>query len=832
MTEGSPHLEEPPVADAAEHKSDAERSRYTAWLAHMEGDKKLLTVIDEVEEGGVKYGLLSTPTSGGDIKIPMEKLKPFALPLNPEEAKPPAEDAESSAGEAEGEGGEVSIDIRGDDDAPEPERPAEDGEDEDHEELMSLEEKKDKLQHDLKQYLDSQIRRAQSSVKRAKGEGVRVRVQNRLNRLEAIQEAVEKGTLRGHVTYEHVDEEGNVNEVTGGIAMLLSDDRTVHENIAKRYDREGKTEGRDREQALIDEIDGLRALFSETKKSWPAAEPTSEPEPREPGDPADEETPPEDEEDDAKEEIRNLKEEMQRLRDEVERQRREFEDRIRAKEEEVRDLTARLTAMESENEDLRKKNEELEDELAAARAAVPPPTPPPTISPAEVYKNKDGRLKTVRKNLIEVTLRRKGRMTDSEKLGKRRGEDLEEYKSLAQEYIKALTEAAVALKEKLEDEGKTEKQIRSSVKTYLARQQRQFAQEEVKTNEKLLDEAIKNGNFIQKGYRKVLRAWAKLPTWGKLGIGVAVGVGGGFAAAGLGAGLAGVAAASAAKFSLGLMNRKANIMNTPKHQAERYKAGSKLDKEFQDMVAKILGDDPDELESRIREVAERSSKDLDERVRSAQRRNKLGNALLGISGVAMSVGVAEMAGVVPNETILHGIHSIFGNHHAAGAHGRGAGVGAPGRSTGGNIPPSLMNLSHFKPDSFYGKTPHQAVANMFHQVIEKNGYQVHGLTADKIDAITKDMMQHHWHIASGRGPGEHQNIVDVARDWANGHTQNWDASAQQGLETTNGSVHGDSVGQWRRFMEVAYRHGVTFSRASAATRIPSPKPLVAGAMPF
>jgi ElaB/YqjD/DUF883 family membrane-anchored ribosome-binding protein len=119
-----------------------------------------------------------------------------------------------------------------------------------------------------------------------------------------------------------------------------------------------------------------------------------------------------------------------------------------------------------------------------------------------------------------------------------------------------------------------------------------------------------------------------------------------------------------------------------------------------------------------------------------------------------------------------------------------------------------IRLSSFNTDSFYGQTPHQAVRNMF-DVVRENNIEVHGLTSAKIDRITNAMMQNHWHIASGMRAGNQQNIVDVARDWSDGRTQNWQASGLQGLRLVNGS----SAENWNRFMRLASRFGVSFNKA-------------------
>jgi hypothetical protein len=113
-------------------------------------------------------------------------------------------------------------------------------------------------------------------------------------------------------------------------------------------------------------------------------------------------------------------------------------------------------------------------------------------------------------------------------------------------------------------------------------------------------------------------------------------------------------------------------------------------------------------------------------------------------------------------------------------------------------------LTNFSPDSFFGRTPHEAVSNAFN-VIRDNDIKVRGLTSHKINMIAQYMEQHHTHIASGVDASGNQHIVDTA-NWVSGHTDNGNASGQQGGVITNGS----SVHWWNNLMHVARHYGVTF----------------------
>jgi hypothetical protein len=118
---------------------------------------------------------------------------------------------------------------------------------------------------------------------------------------------------------------------------------------------------------------------------------------------------------------------------------------------------------------------------------------------------------------------------------------------------------------------------------------------------------------------------------------------------------------------------------------------------------------------------------------------------------------------------------------------------------------AAAKLSSFQPNSFFGRTPHEAVSNAFN-VIRDNNISVHGLTGHKINLIARYMEQHHWHMASGVDANHNQHIVDVASDWVDGRTGNASASGEQGFQLANGS----SVNAWHHFMHLARHYGVTF----------------------
>lgn len=428
----------------------------------------------------------------------------------------------------------------------------------------------------------------------------------------------------------------------------------------------------------------------------------------------------------------------------------------------------------------------------------PEPTAEPELAPgptqAERLTEAQAALEEARNALIDITIRRKARSWDG--VINRGAADAEAYGPAMNAYKESLANYLQLRREGLEaQEGVDEKDISEQLTIDTYAEQRLFEEQGVARNNAILDE-IASGegkNFFGKMWGKranLLRRWANLSTKKKLLIGLGLGVGAGLASAGLGLGLAGLAGASAAKFSLGLFNRRASLRNVS--ERSRDQEIGRINR-AQEMVLADLPEDIDWDEYRG-QLIDRVESDLDGRIQHAQRRNRLGNALLLASGLAMGAGIAGLEGVIPNPNILHGI-GIGGTHHTAAE----------------SIGASHIDMTHFHPGSFYGRTPHEAVGNMF-GVISGNHIQAHGLTSEKINAITQDMMDHHWRIASGMEDAAHgglrQHIVDVANNWAGGRTGNADASALQGLRRINGS----SVENWQKFMQVATKHGVTFTQ--------------------
>jgi hypothetical protein len=105
-------------------------------------------------------------------------------------------------------------------------------------------------------------------------------------------------------------------------------------------------------------------------------------------------------------------------------------------------------------------------------------------------------------------------------------------------------------------------------------------------------------------------------------------------------------------------------------------------------------------------------------------------------------------------------------------------------------------------------------------VLTQNNIRVEGLTPDKINAITADMMRNHWQVAGGmKDVGGHlrQNLGDIHSTWAHGRTSNAYASGEQGLGRQSIIIGRrrvySSVQNWANFTRLATRHGVTLSKA-------------------
>lgn len=305
---------------------------------------------------------------------------------------------------------------------------------------------------------------------------------------------------------------------------------------------------------------------------------------------------------------------------------------------------------------------------------------------AEALKKAKKELSEVRKNLVDVTIRRRARMND--KYTSSRTEDVELYNSLMEKYKDRLSKYLDAYRNDLEAAGIEPGLIDEKVIHEEYKEKQKLITLEFKTNNNRIDkmaEDAKDKNVFARTWAKrgkFLRKWANMPTWAKVGSGLAVGAIVATGSGALGLGLAGLAVGSAAKFSLGLINRKASVNNVSQKRFDREIAKLK-ELEQRRMMMRMGGEDPEQLRTGAVESTERM---LNERVRQAQRLNKIGNLILGLSGLVGGYGIAELAGAPGiGDLAAGGVHGIeHGFHDATGGifnHGHHVANGLEGHGT-------------------------------------------------------------------------------------------------------------------------------------------------------
>lgn len=502
-----------------------------------------------------------------------------------------------------------------------------------------------------------------------------------------------------------------------------------------------------------------------------------------------------------------LEEQRNQFNQQLGEQRRQLEEQNRQLEERAQRAEERARRAEEENERLRRRIEELEN--------PPPPAGPTPEEITQAYNN----LENARTELAQLDIRRSARITD--RFTGRRRADAEAYEQALGNYRTALEAAVQIIIAQERSQGASDEDIRRSLIQSKYDEDKTYAEKVVEINED-------NFNSLT-GWRRVLatglRRYADLPTRYKIGL--AVGLGAAVATASImtGGGLAILAGGAAARFSLGLVNHQASLRNVSRHSLAQ-----QLERIRQEQAEALDSVGAGPVDEYGRSLAEATAEERSANTRGNMRRNRRGAAIM-VGGAALSaVGLAHLAGadVIPDNSWLGIYHSAASHlpilHHAVGhnlAPHSGAGAanlppwaspwahagGAEHLSGGSNV--GGIDMSHFRPDEFKAQNPHEAVKGML-GVIGRNHYQIHGASRQAMEAIAHDMEQHHWHIASGmeQGAGGHlrQNMVDVAKDWADGKTQNWNASAEQGLRGIKGQ------NSWSEFIKVANKHGVTFTR--------------------
>lgn len=498
----------------------------------------------------------------------------------------------------------------------------------------------------------------------------------------------------------------------------------------------------------------------------------------------------------------------------------ELEEAAKKRDERIKELEEKNKELEKRAEEAEKRAKEAEEELERLK------NPPPPDFDFERFERSKDKLEGARDRLARVDILRSGRSND--RLTKRRKEDSREYDDALKEYMTALAEVNQLIIEHERMLGLSDKDIDRHLLQMKFAEDEKYAERCVEINNENIDNIPGWRGNVARGLRRV----ANWPTWAKVSGGLVIGAGVGIASATTGGGLALLVAGGAARFSWALTNHQASLRNVSQHSLE--KELEKISQDRREALRRSGGASGDSLSNDLLGATEEGrSKKTEKR----QRRNGIATAAMVGGGVLTLVGIGHAIGEdIPSFSVggwlhLHkpnfdypfdggGVHHHINPnnippHHPATA----AGGSFPHQTTGGG-PISLggphlegspqIDMSHFHPDEFKAKTPHDAVRGMFH-VFEKNHIRVRGDNNKAIAAIINDMKDHHWHIASGMADHTgHQNIVDVSQDWADGHTQNFQASAEQGLRKINGS----SVENWHKFMELAQRHGVKFIQRS------------------
>lgn len=378
-----------------------------------------------------------------------------------------------------------------------------------------------------------------------------------------------------------------------------------------------------------------------------------------------------------------LNQKLTELRAEVGTQLGEKDARITALEERVTELEAENTRLQEEKATLEQQNQELQAriaELEGGAAGGNTDNNPPTGTTPEQITEMEGNLEGARNELIRLTILRKGRMTD--RFGRRRREDREAYDQALDNYNQLFEGVLNRRRELLMANGANEQDVRQGLIEDVYGERANFAQGEVDTNNQMLDDEVARGGW-RRLRANVLRRWANMSTRNKILIGLGVGIGAGVVSGGLGLGLFGLAAGSATKFSLGLLNRRASLRNVSQRSLERQLAGIE---QAQSQALANLGNA--DLGAHTNELVGGTASEYRANVARAQRRNKVGNALWIGSTVFAGLGIAHMAGadVIPDKGWL----SPFTDHgHNNSTSGSGhSGNGSGGEAANGNQPGS------------------------------------------------------------------------------------------------------------------------------------------------
>jgi len=415
-------------------------------------------------------------------------------------------------------------------------------------------------------------------------------------------------------------------------------------------------------------------------------------------------------------------------------------------------------------------------------------------------------LNTARDDLVTYTIRRRARAGDG--LTENRREDKESYDQAMAAYKEAIQGYLQALGEKLDasdpenpEAALTEVAIQRQMLQARYAEQLKFKEAEFKKNNELLDQEIEAGGW-RKLKANVLRKWANYSTKKKLLIGLGVGAGAALASGTLGLGLAAIAAGSAAKFSLGLLNRSASARNVSqksyKHEVARIeremeKSLLRFNREAGSMPAGVtLG-----RESHIGDQAGGIEGDLNKDVSRAQWRNRIGNAIMLLGGASAAYGVAHLAGAGNPDFNIWPFGG--GGHHAE------TGPGMP--LHGGPNQYTPLDLHGINPDTIHAENP----ASFQHGVLSllhRQGIKAHGVTPHKLAEMNRWMQSHQ--IASGMRAGNgglEQNLTNfpgTGQEFTNAHV-----SAAEGFRLGADGSGRQAMDEWIRHAE---KVGIHFER--------------------
>jgi hypothetical protein len=471
----------------------------------------------------------------------------------------------------------------------------------------------------------------------------------------------------------------------------------------------------------------------------------------------------------------DLRTEIAQLRGELSTQNQELTAQISALTEQIRQLLEHLPPPPSEITQEEPVQQEppvsVEDEPNLTQEE--PETRQP--SPQEALDAATADLSANRDRLARITIRRRARSGDG--LTESRRADLDAYQEAMDDYQQSFETYLMSRRAVMEADGSTGDTVRMQINLEGFDEQKKFAQREVDINEAIYERTQRDGG-LRALQERMLRKWANLSTKRKLLIGLTVGGVTAIAAGPLGLGLAGLAAGSAAKFSLGMLSRGASARNISQKSLEQEVA--RIDKAHS--ASQLYLEGPADIDDYIDDTVDSNEQYLNDKVRRAQRRNRLGNVIMLASTAATVYGAAELAGA---HNLIPGLGG--GTHH--------------------EVIPGNGDMSNFHPNSFYGRTPHEAAGNML-DVFRRNGFNVSGDDSTHINALIEAARAHNVPIAIGMketGHGLARNMVDASQAWGGHLTGNANASGLEGLS---------SVERWNQMRQLAQGVGISITKGN------------------